>query len=112
MNENLYFMTIITELIKLLITHLIKPIFYLTALDLKMPAKKRTRAGQAGGAKKQKTAKGAKPSQPTIPIDEGFKDGGTCNQIPSQLTLDSCLTVSQATCTSILTMMGSYGMPL
>ncbi|KAI3316532.1 PARP-domain-containing protein [Xylariaceae sp. AK1471] len=41
-----------------------------------MPAKKRTRAGKAGGAKKQKTAKGAKPSQPTISIDEGFKEGG------------------------------------
>ncbi|KAJ3577239.1 hypothetical protein NPX13_g3329 [Xylaria arbuscula] len=41
-----------------------------------MPPKKRTRSGNAGGAKKQKTAQGAKTSQPTVPIDEGFKEGG------------------------------------
>ncbi|KAI1169591.1 PARP-domain-containing protein [Nemania sp. FL0916] len=41
-----------------------------------MAPKKRTRSSNTGGAKKQKTAKGAKPSQPTIPVDEGFKDGG------------------------------------
>ncbi|KAI0527712.1 PARP-domain-containing protein [Xylaria bambusicola] len=41
-----------------------------------MPPKKRTRSGKAGGSKKQKTAEGAKSSQPTIPIDEGFKEGG------------------------------------
>ncbi|KAI1290664.1 PARP-domain-containing protein [Xylaria venustula] len=41
-----------------------------------MPPKKRTRSSKAGGAKKQKTAGGAKPSQPTVPIDEGFKEGG------------------------------------
>ncbi|KAI0202646.1 PARP-domain-containing protein [Astrocystis sublimbata] len=41
-----------------------------------MPPKKRTRASTGGGAKKQKTAKGAKPTQPTIPVDEGFKEGG------------------------------------
>ncbi|KAI1327755.1 PARP-domain-containing protein [Xylariaceae sp. FL0255] len=41
-----------------------------------MPAKKRTRSNNARSAKKQKTTKGAKSSQPTIPIDEGFNEGG------------------------------------
>ncbi|KAI1750595.1 PARP-domain-containing protein [Xylaria castorea] len=41
-----------------------------------MPPQKRTRSGNTGAAKKQKTAKGTKPSQPTIPIDEGFEEGG------------------------------------
>ena len=43
-----------------------------------MTQTKRSAAGRKGAAKKQKTANGdAKPSQPQIPIDEGFKDSGT-----------------------------------
>ncbi|KAI0143708.1 PARP-domain-containing protein [Xylariaceae sp. FL1272] len=41
-----------------------------------MPPRKRTKSSNAGGAKKQKTAQGAKSSQPSIPVDEGFKEGG------------------------------------
>ncbi|KAK9777548.1 putative Poly polymerase catalytic domain-containing protein [Seiridium cardinale] len=39
--------------------------------------KRGTRGGaKANGTKKQKTAKGTKPTQPQIPIDEGFDEGG------------------------------------
>ncbi|KAI1346580.1 PARP-domain-containing protein [Xylaria sp. FL0043] len=41
-----------------------------------MPPRKRTKSSNASGTKKRKTASGAKSSQPTVPIDEGFKEGG------------------------------------
>ncbi|KAI1342692.1 PARP-domain-containing protein [Xylariaceae sp. FL0016] len=44
-----------------------------------MPAKKRTRGGNAGTTKKQKTAQGAKAKQPNIPIDEAFDESGNAH---------------------------------
>ncbi|KAI0020253.1 PARP-domain-containing protein [Xylariomycetidae sp. FL0641] len=41
-----------------------------------MPATKRTRGGNAKGSKKQKTNTGAKKTQPNVPIDDAFKEGG------------------------------------
>ncbi|KAI1847163.1 hypothetical protein JX265_011839 [Neoarthrinium moseri] len=42
-----------------------------------MAPKRKTRsAGGSNGLKKQKTNKGAKPTQPQIPVDEGFEEGG------------------------------------
>ena len=52
-----------------------------------MTQTKRSGGGRNGAAKKQKTANGtAKPSQPQIPIDEGFKESGT-NEFPGLTVL-------------------------